>query len=112
MKIGDKGEEVFLCLDPEAHNHAPSLEQNRVLSIIENHKQSAVNNAAISPRQVFANIMSDIETSGGGYVHVKQVLLFTILLSSHLFYIEIFGYINIKETCQSRWSPSTSKVFL
>ena len=85
MKMGDKGEEVFLRWDPEAHNHAPSLEQNRVLSIIENHKQSAVNNAAISPRQVFANIMSDIETSGGGYVHVKQVLLFTILLSLYYF---------------------------
>ena len=76
MKIGDKGEEVILRWDPESHNHVPSLEQNRVLSIIETHKQSAVNNIAITPRQVFANILTDIESSGGGYVNVKQVLLF------------------------------------
>ena len=92
-KVGEDGAEVILRWDAESHNHIPSLEQNRIFSLVDQHKKHAAENIDINPRTVYSNILGDIAATGGGYLHVKQVI--NHIIDFFLFFYGPKEYISI-----------------
>ena len=70
QKIG--GVEYLTRWDETQHNHTPSIEENRVLNIVQKHKIAAVQNPDIAPRKVFSDILAEIKSTGGGVVNASQ----------------------------------------
>ena len=69
-KVGET--EYISQLEMDKHNHLSSIEDNRVVDVVQKHKKAAVLDPSMVPRKMVANLRSELAAGGGGVMPASQ----------------------------------------
>ena len=69
-KVGET--DYISHLEVEKHNHLSSIEDNRVVDVVQKHKKAAVLDKSMALRKMVANIRSELAARGGGVMPASQ----------------------------------------